>query len=85
MSLKLTILLLLVALLGIFIAENLALVRYTFLSWSVELPRYQLALGLVAAGFVMGLLVMSMLRRKSKSRGYIVSQKEKAERMDDRN
>jgi uncharacterized integral membrane protein len=65
---------------GIFVAENLEPVEYTFLSWAVTLPRYQLALGLVAVGFVMGLLVMSMFRRRRKSRGYIVSQKEEAEK-----
>lgn len=66
-SWKLILLLLLVMLVGIFVLENLAVVEYAFLGWKVALPRYQMAIGLVAAGFVMGLLVVSMKRRRRKA------------------
>lgn len=62
---------LLIAGVGIFIGENLGIVQVQFLGWDVDLPRYQVALGLVASGFVAALLLLSALRlRRSRRSTY---------------
>lgn len=76
MRIKWILLVLLVVLVGIFIAENLSLTEYAFLGWRVSLPRYQVAIGLVAAGFFMGLLVVPMRRRKRKISKRVVPSEE---------
>jgi uncharacterized integral membrane protein len=83
MNWKVVFFLVLAILVGIFIAENLEDVEFTFMGWAVELPRYQVALGLVGAGFIMGLLARSMLTRKRRAKKRsLPTEQESAEEFD---
>ena len=66
-SLKSIISLLLVIAVMIFAIQNLAAVEIQFLFWSFSVPRALMIVILMGVGFVIGLLVFSLLFRRKRS------------------
>ena len=66
-SLKSIISLLLVIAVMIFAIQNLAAVEIQFLFWSFSVPRALMIVILMGVGFVIGLLVFSLLFRRQRS------------------
>jgi len=66
-SLKSIISLILIIAVMIFAIQNLAAVEIQFLFWSFSVPRAMMIVILMGIGFVIGLLVFSLLFRRQRS------------------
>jgi len=60
---KTIILVLLVVILIIFAAQNIAIIRFTFLNWHLELPLSIASIAIYILGAISGSMVFSMLKK----------------------